>query len=88
MLVKYLLISEICLKNVKKNYLIDHHYKTKIRIFRYCRICPNPLMFLQGDVDDPVNFCQFVHLTMAMDTSCGKFDVNKDPCNVDFAPLL
>ena len=31
-----------------KTVLIDHHYKKQIRIFGYCHICLNHLMFLQG----------------------------------------
>ena len=29
-------------------FLIDHHWKTSIKNFWYCRICQNPLMFLHG----------------------------------------
>ena len=50
MLVEYFLVSEIYLKNEKKN-LMDSHYNTtwnRVRIFWYCRICRNRLMFLHG----------------------------------------
>ena len=50
MLVNYLLISRFAWK-MKKNYLIDHHYKTnwnRVRIAWYYRICQIPLIFLQG----------------------------------------
>ena len=66
--------SHPCWKLKKAN--VVGHWNTNVRNFGYCRICPNPLMFLQGVFED------------YMVVSCDIYSLCWDICNCNWFHCL